>query len=401
MKLLRLAASLTTVLALAVPGVSQCLTPDGLDPNFAGGCTGAWMNQSQKAFQQTALGICWRDCGVDATQTFSAVWGKLNPVMTIIPLPPIPSCGWYQTRLQLYAGSSLAWTGAFHVTYSRTWAETPMPGQFIQVWRYLVNGDLQPVIPMALPTGNPACAVPNGNKVRFTGYIDYAHDCSGVTQRAWMITHACDAIDHAVGGPRAGVFHPSRYYSFAGPSAGFVVGAGSTLEAGGASSECVRKWDALAMPARCNLEEPLLFAAITPQTMTCMCGVGPSNWYEGMLQIAGAFGSTVFPFPGSAPFRSFPVGQWTNPAVFPGVEEVRWNCNEGIYSDCSSFVRQEFYFGATTAGGYPAMTIGSSSMPPMPLSSVFVDQANSVILPANIAIRNRPYRSDHIFNLNF
>ena len=38
--------------------------------------------------------------------------------------------------------------------------------------------------------------------------------------------------------------------------------------------------------------------------------------------------------------------------------------------------------------------------PPMPLPSTFIDQSNSVKLPANVAIRNVPYRSDHVLNLN-
>ena len=37
----------------------------------------------------------------------------------------------------------------------------------------------------------------------------------------------------------------------------------------------------------------------------------------------------------------------------------------------------------------------------MPLPTTFVDQSNSVILPANVATRNVQFRSDHILNLNF
>jgi len=399
MNLRHILAPLALILILAVHSAAQCLVPDNLD-HPGGACTGAFMQQLQPQFAQKAKGICWKDCGVDASANYIALWGQLQPVLTINPLPPAPSCGWYRCRLKLYNNNGLAWLGTMHFVYSRTWTETPMPGQFIQVWRYLVNGDLTPMNTTAMPCGIPACAASSGNLVRFTGYVDYAYDCStNVTQEAWMITHACDSIDHASGSPRAGVFHPNRYFTFVGPSAGFVIGAGGTLEAGNMGLDCVRKWDATVMPARCSIEEPLFIATNTPNSMVCMCGVGPTNWYQGQLFVAGSAGTILQGFLGSDPFRSFPVGMWTNPNVFPGVEEVRWNCNEGQYTDCVSLTRNEYYFGVTTTGGFPAYTLNAMT-PPVPLPPTFIDQANSVQLPANVAVRNTVYKSDHVLNLN-
>ena len=77
-------------------------------------------------------------------------------------------------------------------------------------------------------------------------------------------------------------------------------------------------------------------------------------------------------------------------------EEVRWNTNELQYVECTGVGRQEYYFGVTTAGGYAAF----GSTPGVILPTTFIDQANSVILPANMATRNRPFRSDHVLNLN-
>jgi hypothetical protein len=399
MKLQSLLAPLALALAFASPTAAQCLVPDNLDL-VGSPCGGAQTNVPQRAFQQGAVGICWQDCGIDATGNYIAQWQALTPILGG-PLPPVPSCAWYKARLRLYNGFGLQWDGQMFFNYSRTWAEVGTSGTPIQVWRYLVNGDLRAVSPSTMPCGTPACAGAFGGLVRFTGYVDYAYDCATtVTRRAWMITHACDAIDHVAGFPRAGTFHPNRYYTFVGPSGSFVVGAGTTIEAGGATVECVRKWDALAVPARCNSEEPLITGNITPNVMNCMCGTGPANWYEGNLFVGGAFGTVLTGFPGSQPFRSFPVGQWTNPGVFPGVEEVRWNCNEGQWLDCNGVARQEFYFGVTTAGGFSPFSLPTST-PPMPLPTTFVDQSNSMILPANIATRNRIYRSDHIINLNF
>ena len=144
----------------------------------------------------------------------------------------------------------------------------------------------------------------------------------------------------------------------------------------------------------------MLGATLNPLNMTCMCAAGPANYYEAQLTVLGAFGTSVTPFPGSEPFRSFPIGQWTNPAVFPGVEELRWNSNEGSFVDCTGVGRNEPYFGVTTAGGYPAFSFNAST-PSAPLSPVFVDQCNSVTLPAGAPTRNRTFRSDHMLNLNF
>jgi hypothetical protein len=90
---------------------------------------------------------------------------------------------------------------------------------------------------------------------------------------------------------------------------------------------------------------------------------------------------------------------WTNPAVFPGVEEVRWNCSEVSWADCIGTVRIEYHFGATTAGGYQAFSLNTAT-PPMLLPLTFVDHANSMLLPNGVPTRNRPYKSDHVVNLN-
>jgi hypothetical protein len=400
MQLRNLLAPLALVLAFAVQASAQCITPDNLDAP-GGGCQPGQTSVPQQGFTQKSLGICWRDCSIDASQTYAATWGPLVPVTSSSTAGLVPSCGWYRARLQLVNSSGLAWIGTMNLSYSRTWAESPTAGQVVQVWRYLVNGDLTPTAPTSMPCGTPACAAPNGNRVRFTGYVDYANKCgTTITQRAWMLTHACDAIDHAPGFPRAGTFHPNRYYTFVGPALGFVIGAGSTLEAGGAGVECLRRWDASALPARCALEEPLITAAITANTMTCMCGTGPSNWYQGQLFAAGGSGSVVNTFAGADPFRSFPVGKWTVAAIYPGPEEVRWNCNEAQFIDCTGVGRNEYYYGVTTAGGWAPYSINTSS-PSMPLPTTFVDQSNSVVLPANFATRNVQFRSDHILNLNF
>lgn len=398
MKLFQLLASFVLTATLSATAAAQCLTPDGLDPSTAG-CSPAFTQVPQRGFQQQALGLCFRDCALESQANYTAQWGALNPVGPNIP-GALPSCAWYVARLRIFIGSALQWDGQMHFTYARTWAEAGTSGAPIQVWRYLVNGDLRPTGNTALPCGVPACAAPNGMVVRFTGYVDYARDCgTTLTERAWMISHACDTIDHTAGFPRAGSFHPGRSFAFVGPALGFVPGAPSVLEGGAIGPDAMRKWDVPVLPARCFAEEPVLGGVINPLPSVCLCGVGPANWHEATMFVGGAFGSTLSPFPGSDPFRSFPIGSWTIPTMYPGVEDVRWNCNEGSWTDCTGVTRPEFFFGVTTHGGYPAFTVDATGVS-VPLPSVFIDQSNSMVLPLGVSTRNRPYRSDRILNLN-
>lgn len=398
MNLLRLAAALAAPLLLFAPAAAQCLTPDGLDPSTVA-CAPAFTNVAQRGFTQGALGLCWRDCGLDAQANYTAIWGAQNPVFGP---PGAVACGWYQARLRLLNGAGLQLDGPMFFAYSRTWGEVGTTGAPIQVWRFLVNGDLQVAGNTPVPCATPTCASAFGGNIRFTGYVDYAYDCgSTLTERAWMITHACDAIDHVAGFPRAGSFHPGRSYTFVGPAAGFVPAAGFSPETGTIALDCLRKWNITPAPSvtQCNEEEQLVGGALNALPSTCPCGVGPANWHEAQLSVGGMYGTTLTPFPGSAPFRSFQVGMWTNPAVFPGVEEVRWNCNEGQWIDCTGVGRNEFSFGVTTHNGFPAFSI-DATLPSVSLGTMFIDQGNSVLLPAGTPTRNRPYRTDHIVNLN-
>ena len=384
--------------ALSLPAAAQCLQLDNLDNTIP--CGPAQTVVPQKNFQHQSLGICWNNCQVGSTATYTVQWGNLTQMN--LNTAGVSSCAWYGSRVRILNGMTVVWDGNLHLSYARTWLEGQNSGAPLQVWRYLVNGDLRIVSQNgATACGTPGCISSATPVMRVTGYIDYAFDCSTSTwRRAWMLHHGCDAVDHAPGYLRAGTFHPGQAFTFVGPAAGFVPGAGLTIESGSNSSESLRRWDATALPARCGSEEQVLNATISPLNMTCMCSAGPANYYEGMLMAFGANGTTVTPFPGSDPFRSFPIGQWTNPSVFPGVEEVRWNSNEATFVDCTGVGRSEYYFGVTTAGGFPAFSFNATT-PQAPLSPVFVDQCNSVTLPNGLATRNRPFRSDHMINLNF
>jgi len=253
----------------------------------------------------------------------------------------------------------------------------------------------------------PPCAPVHGNRVRFTGYLDYAKNCAtGMFQEAWMLTHSCDFIDHHAGFPRAGAFHPERAYTFVGPAAGFVPGPVQPIEGTpGSPFEDVRRLNLPPVgalgPTTCEYEERITFG-LNPFQQLCLCGQSNTPQYSiASLSLNGVCGTFVFspgtPFlPG---FISMGIGSWTVPAVYPGLERLRWNVAGYDYFDpCADIGEHEVFFGATTIGGYPATQLLITGPGPL-LPLCFLDQANSVRVDGT-TVMNVPYWSDHILNLN-
>ncbi len=399
--IVRLAPILVTALlstAFARDAAAQCPTPDQLDGGPC--CTTTTPNAPRVPnFTQDSLQICWLDCNVDAINAIEAVWSSPTPG---------DNCRNYAKRLRLRDTSAVVlWNGRIKFRYSRTWVETDTTGSQRQVWRFLANGDVRPTAAAGSPPCPvPPCAAPNGNKVRLTGYVDYALDCTGAFREfSWMLTHACDRFEHVAGFPRAGIFHPDRTYSFVGPAAGFVVSPIQPLEAGSGTLEAVRRIARVAGSTidTCEFEEQIQHS-LTPLGQFCACGpiTAPQQYAFGDLKVSGACGSTLTStgsvlLPG---YVTMGIGSWTVPGTFPGIEALRWTCGGYLYGDpCVGVVRDEAFFGVATHGGWPANQLLSSGVG-LSLPSIFIDQGNS--LRANLGpTLNRPYRSDHILNLNY
>jgi hypothetical protein len=395
------AAPILALLVFQALASAQCLVPDNLD---GGPCcsTAQPLVPTVRAFRQRAFNICWRDCAPQSVVPCVADW---KPFAT-----STSPCKTQLMRLRLRTPSGiLQWRGNFEVRYSRTWEESQSSGKRLQVWRYLVNGDLRPTAAAgAVPCPVPACALPNGNRVRFTGYIDVALNCgSGAVEYAWMLNHDGDLIEHAPGFARSGAFHPDRSYTFVGPSAGFLVGALQPIEGGSSNLEAVRRTTRVPGTTfqNCEFEEPIQ-TTLNPLQQLCMCPTTsglPAQYNLGDLGIFGACGTVVttpgVPFlPG---FVSKGIGRWTNPNKYPGVESLRWNAGGYDYADpCTGATGPEVFFGVSTIGGFAArqiLTVGiPSALPP-----IFVDQSNSVDPVTELPVMNLPYTSNKILNLNY
>ncbi len=400
----------SAVLGLAVlhgPAAAQCPLPDGLDGGPCCTVTGLKLPPFPN-FNQDALDICWRDCNVDQVFLCQARW-------SLVPILVKGGCGERRMNLDLSDATGPKWHGTLTVLYSRTWLELDPGGNQLQVWRFLVNGDMTPVgAAMTIPCPVPPCAPAFGGRVRFTGYLDYARNCNSplVTyQKAWMLTHTCDFIDHHAGFPRAGAFHPDRSYTFVGPAAGFVPGAIQPTEGTpGSPFEVLRRrrFPPLGAvgPIVCEYEDPL-FHRLTPIQQICLCGApaAPPQFLIADMLIDSACGTVALTPVGGGPFLpgyiSMGIGAWTLPAVYPGLENLRWNAAGYDYIDACPPVTttREVFFGVTTLNGYPALQLLSGG-PGAPLPLTFIDQSNSIRANTQTTVMNIPYVSKHILNLN-
>jgi hypothetical protein len=394
------------VLLLAAPfsrPTAQCQMHDNLDGGSCCGLTQASL-PNFGGFTQQLLQICWRDCGIDQVSALTAKWTPLNI------LNPTPPCGELRMRLDLLGpGNLLHWRGPMRLTYARTWLATSASGSVLQVWRFLVNGDLRSFPPAGLPPCPvPPCVAPNNNRLRVTGYLDIAQDCvipGGPTEYAWMLTHGCDALDHHVGFPRAGAFHPDRSYSFVAPLAGFVPGPIQPSEGTPLSPfESLRSRVQTPPPVTlaCTFEEPVVHS-LFPQAQLCFCGLPGSNQF--LLADVSIFAlcSTIVTPVGGGPllpgYLSMGIGTWTNPNAYPGVQALRWNvAGYDTFDACLGTPRHEVFYGVTTIGGYPATQLIGGA-PGSALPPTFIDQA-SALAPGGATVMNVPFSSRQVVCLS-
>jgi len=401
----RLVALWFALVAAAPAALAQCPTPDGLDGGACWGPATAVIPEFAGA-EQTGVRITWRNCAVEDMAQLRARWGRFRPAERP-GIPPL--CAVFVARLDLFEplSGALAWTGAMRLWYSRTWLETTAEGRDLQVWRYLVNGDLAPRVGAGTPpVGIPPCESAFGNKVQFTGHIDVARNCpSGPTFIAWSLEHGCDGLAHVGGFPRAGAFHADRSYSIVGPAAGFVPSGALASESGVAAYEAIRPLDlskVTQVPASgdvCLFEERMEGAIVTPQGDFCPCpdSTGATQYRQSTVDfrsICGTTMSVVGGFPDGLVSKS--IGSWTDASTFPGEESLLANVGGyRVVEPCRPRDQFQIFYGVTTHGGFEPRSISGGFLP-----RTFIDQGNALKFPAFTPIMNQKYVTDVILNAN-
>jgi hypothetical protein len=394
--------TLTTLLALALfalPAPAQCL-PDGLGAAPCCGPAGVMLPQFP-AMSQGIQFICFDGCQPALNVSYCV---NIGPPTTI-QSGGATVCGAYHIRFKVKTcgTTTVLWNGLVNAYYSRNWqVSSPPPGGVnLTVWRFVINGDFAPTPSLPNnPLQKPACTSQYA-RVYFSGYIDYALDCSTNTwQVAWNLNHECDGIHHLTGtarpAPSSGL-HPTRSFSFVGPGAGFVVSSAGSASSNGPITQQAVRWNNWAnSPAICTLDEPAT-GSFQASSAFCLCAVGGSSQYVATnVSASGACGTAVTPSPIFG-FYQKQIGTWTNPSVYPATQFLLFDFGYLAYANgCNGMFTQEWFEGAETLHGYPAIDFNGVA-----LGTQFEDLASASTSMTNQATRiGAPHVSYYMLNFN-
>jgi hypothetical protein len=395
--------ALVGILALAATRAQAQCGPDGL----AGGpcCTAAAANiPAIPAMQLDCRSICFNGCNVSQQSLDCVNLGPHVPAM----FGGAIQCGVYDLRfrVKICGTPTFLYNGVLKAFYSRTWNEFPVAGATpIQVWRFVVNGDLLPTAALTGICRKPPCTnAGNFTRVYFSGYMDYAFDCaSGAWSVAFAISHECDAIHHPPGSARPGVFHPTRSYSIVGPGTGFVPANVGPRSDGAITANALRWNPWTPAPAiGCLHEEPVTGSFLATNDFCYCVAAGPPQYANTIVNangVVGACNSSVSPDPGGTLFIQKRIGGWTNPLVFPGQEFALFDFGYLRYANgCSTATppSREWFEGGETIGGYMAMQLTG-----VPLDPEFEDLGSCNNSKTNPAVRiGAPHISNYMMSFN-
>ncbi len=224
-----------SILVLCVGAVGQtCPTP--ADDGFWGGgymppltcCQTPITNLPVlDTYETQGIWYCDNNCAVQTPYTVTVSLTGLAQ----LALPFTPSCTHYSITLSVTPVSAGAptFSGVGFMSYMNTWLETSTIGDIQgigQIWRFHVSMDVAFIYEGEPPT--PCPVPPDGDKgageqVWLVGTIDfYCGDIDlmgtqGLRVR-YDLHHMCDAVAHAAGTARPGVFHPAISYHLVGPT---------------------------------------------------------------------------------------------------------------------------------------------------------------------------------------
>jgi hypothetical protein len=253
--------------ALVLPSQAQFC---GVDDGFVGPCC-APAAPAYPVFPTLTLGGLggsFNNCNLDC---------QWNTTVTIAPNQVL--CDYWLFGLSITGATPADPTipGAVLLgKYARTWQELTPLGP-IQVWRWLVNGDLPYG---ALPSSATLCKYPFATMpptflpAHYSGNIDYAFNCAtGTWEVSMALTHLCV---YEVHGPLSAVplpipaVTPPRTYHFVAP-ANFVFGPGPS-PVGPILADAERESNFITTPYTCLTENPIVQGFINDVFLDCHCG---------------------------------------------------------------------------------------------------------------------------------
>jgi hypothetical protein len=316
---LRIPVVSVALAAVVLSGATIAQTNDWFS---AGACCTPVAGTSLPAFPGVTFGgrgASIADCGVEAQ------WGT---AASLTPVQVLPD--YWLIGIDIDAQPAFSVTNqTLAAKYARTWIEYPSGGGGapLQVWRFLVNGDLvYSPGPGATESTVPKSALPPFNMpVHFVGNVDFALDLGTANwEVAYTLSHFCPQESHAWFSrrpiPEANLW-VNRTYHFVGP-ANFqfdgVAGSPSGLIVG----ESARRSTGLVSggPYAVLSESGVHRGLVSDISYECVGGPGSSsaNAPRYAHQWLGAC-SEFCPGGAIAPVASLPIGLPTLPTGFRGL----------------------------------------------------------------------------------
>ena len=193
--------------------------PDGLDPN-RDCCDQATLTLPDfPAMQLDSMRyFTWNRCSLARNKEVCVSLGA--------PTEGTGNCGTYVLPFTVRTCGQQAialFSGDLNAVYMRTFFEEDLErSRTVQVWRFLLNGDLEVSDFLIQRFGNnpniPQSYQDFGNQVYWAGYIDYRATCgkaAGEWEVEWVLNHDCDQFTHAKGSARPGTYYPDRSFCMA------------------------------------------------------------------------------------------------------------------------------------------------------------------------------------------
>jgi hypothetical protein len=228
------AASLVFVLAVGAAAPAQCI---GGDDGFDIGCCQPVGAATIPNFPAMTMMASWAELSKCVPLNLNTVTVSLSP-------PTLILCDYALINVFVSFPGGETISGMLAAKYARTF-DLPAPGG--QVWRFLVNGDLNSV-PIAASTPCtsplPRCSFIPGQVVHFDGHVDYVCNPGTILPStvSFSLSHHSGCLSHAPWScmPLGGlVAHTESSYHLVGP-APFVFGAASPIPAGPLISDAAR-----------------------------------------------------------------------------------------------------------------------------------------------------------------
>jgi hypothetical protein len=261
-----------------------------------------------------------------------AVLGQAIGPVSFSPPFYTPLCDYAVFNVQINAGLFTA-QGILLGKYARTWRDVAPNGTPLQIWRFLLNGDLfLNLAPGASGSGliPPVSDAPYFQPVHFVGFIDYACDFNQSPDIAFSLSHWPGCIQHSSFSTNSIPALASGRDSFhiVGPAPFIFAGSNGIEPQGPIAGDSSRHSDLTWVPFsyQCFGEAPADLGSLTTNFDNCLLppNAGPPDPYKhqtlSTIACCGVpFNISTVPLPGTpvpTGLVAFPLGSYAG-LVFP------------------------------------------------------------------------------------